>query len=69
MNEKFSLQQELLYSTQGAEANDVIEVKVDYLAIPLMVKYHLSEKFSVEAEPQASFLVNEKVEFKNVSQN
>jgi hypothetical protein len=67
LNEKFSLQPELLYSTQGSEANDLVEVKVDYLAIPLMVKYYLSENFSIDAGPQASFLLNDKAEFKDTS--
>lgn len=63
LNEKFSLQPELLYSRQGSEAENSIKIKVDYLAIPLMAKYYLSEKFSLEAGPQVSFLVNDKIEF------
>lgn len=63
LNEKFSLQPELLYSTKGTEVENLVKIKVDYLAIPLMVKYYLSEKFSIEAGPQASFLVNDKAEF------
>lgn len=65
LNEKFSLQPELLYSTQGSEANNLAIVKLDYLTIPLMVKYYLSESFSVEAGPQASFLIQDTAEFKD----
>ncbi|KGL61752.1 porin family protein [Polaribacter sp. Hel1_85] len=67
LNEKISLQPELLYSTQGSEVENLTKIKVDYLAIPLMVKYYVSEKFSIEIGPQASFLVNDKVEFNDSS--
>lgn len=67
LNEKFSLQPELLYSTQGSEVENLAKIKVDYLKIPLMIKYYLSENFSIEAGPQASFLVNDKIEFDDSS--
>ena len=67
LNEKFSLQPELLYSRQGSEAENTVKVKVDYLAIPLMTKYYLSDKLSLEAGPQMSFLVNDKAEFNDSS--
>ncbi|PKG42755.1 porin family protein [Psychroflexus sp. MES1-P1E] len=67
LNKKISLQPELLYSTQGSEVQNSLKIKVDYLTIPLMVKYYLSEKFSVEAGPQASFLLNDKAEFDDSS--
>ncbi|OUR97636.1 hypothetical protein A9Q86_15600 [Flavobacteriales bacterium 33_180_T64] len=67
INENFSLQPELLYSTQGSEAENLAKIKVDYLVIPLMAKYYLSEKFSIEVGPQASFLINDKAEFNDGS--
>lgn len=67
LSDKFSLQPELLYSRQGSEANDAVKVKVDYLAIPLMAKYCLSEKFSLEFGPQMSFLIDDKAEFNDSS--
>jgi len=67
LSEKFSLQPELLYSRQGSEAENVINIKVDYLAIPVMAKYYLSENFSLEVGPQASFLINDKAEFNDSS--
>ncbi|WP_044401908.1 porin family protein [Lacinutrix sp. Hel_I_90] len=63
LSDKFSLQPELLYSRQGSEANNFVKIKVDYLALPLMAKYYLSDKFSLEAGPQMSFLVNDKAVF------
>jgi hypothetical protein len=55
LSEKFSLQPELLYTRQGSEVENSVKIKLDYLAIPLMAKFYLSEKFSVEAGPQVSF--------------
>ncbi|WP_417859858.1 porin family protein [Winogradskyella sediminis] len=63
LSEKFSLQPELLYSTQGSEAQDVVKIKVDYLAIPILAKYYLAKDFSLEVGPQFSFLVNDKGEY------
>ena len=59
LNQKFSLQPEILYSRQGSEAKNTVKVKVDYLAIPLMTKYYLSKNISFEAGPQVSFLIND----------
>jgi opacity protein-like surface antigen len=67
INEKISLQPELLYSTQGSEIGNSVKIKVDYLALPLMVKYYLSEKVSLEAGPQISFLINDKADFNDSS--
>lgn len=67
ITEKISLQPELLYTRQGSDAENSIKIKVDYLAIPLMVKYYVSKKFSIEAGPQLSFLVNDKAKFNDSS--
>lgn len=67
ITQKISLQPELLYTRQGSEPQDSLKIKLDYLAIPLMVKYHVSKKFSLEAGPQLSFLVNDKAEFNDSS--
>lgn len=64
--DKFSLQPELLYSTQGATyKNAVSEFKneLGYLSIPVMAKFYLNNTFSVEVGPQASFLLSEKNDF------
>ncbi|WP_296311627.1 porin family protein [Winogradskyella sp. UBA3174] len=67
ISEKFSLQPELLYSRQGSEAKNLVKLKIDYLVIPLMAKYYLSKKFSLEAGPQISFLINDKFDFNDSS--
>lgn len=64
--ESFSIQPELLYSTQGATyKNAVTEFKneLGYLSIPVMAKFYLGKSFSIEAGPQASFLLSEKNDF------
>ena len=65
-SEKFAFQPELLYSKQGTENQEVdAKVKLDYLTMPIMVKYYLGDKFSLEAGPQMSFLLNDKAVFNN----
>ncbi|MDN3491826.1 porin family protein [Winogradskyella bathintestinalis] len=65
LGQRFSLQPELLYSRQGSEAQDVVKIKVDYLAIPIMAKYYIVDDFSIELGPQFSFLINDKGEYIN----
>ncbi|MBF6607249.1 MAG: PorT family protein [Flavobacterium sp.] len=58
-----SLQPELLYSSQGAKVDGMDDFNLDYVSIPVMVKYYiLSDKLSLEAGPQFSFLVDERDE-------
>jgi opacity protein-like surface antigen len=64
--EKFSIQPELLYSTQGASyksAGEEFKNKLGYLSIPVMAKFYLTKSFSLELGPQASFLLSEKNDF------
>ena len=61
--DRFAIQPELLYSTQGATyKNAVSEFKneLGYLSIPVMAKFYLTDSFSLEVGPQASFLLSEK---------
>lgn len=62
ISEEFSIQPEILYSTQGAEAKvDYAdyswEINIDYINIPVMAKYYVAEGFSVQAGPQFGFLI------------
>lgn len=60
INEKFSVQPELLYSSQGSKIKEEgIESKlnVDYINVPIMAKYYLMDGLSVQAGPQVGFLV------------
>lgn len=64
---KFFIQPELLYSTQGGKYEqssvDYLykqEIKSSYLNVPVMFKYYVMEKLSVEAGPQVGFLLTAK---------
>ncbi len=73
---KFSLVGELLVSTQGGVSEyqknyfnsfmgnyyekQTQTINVTYLNLPVLVKYHITEKFSVEAGPQIGYAVSAK---------
>lgn len=60
----FSVQPELLYSSQGAKSTEFDEdvVKFDYLNIPIMAKYYVTEEISIEAGPQVGILLSAKTD-------
>ncbi len=73
INDKFAVQGELLYSTQGfkTESTDSgigwsekeeSNTKLNYLAIPIMAKYYVTDKISLLAGPQISFLTGAEIE-------
>lgn len=72
LNDKFSIQPELLYSSQGAKEkvpqnmgynfSGEAKLKLDYINIPIMLKYYIIDNLSITAGPQIGFLV--KSEFK-----
>lgn len=62
----FSLQPELLYSTQGASYKNAIgefKNELGYISIPILAKIYLNKSISLEMGPQASFLLSKKDEF------
>jgi opacity protein-like surface antigen len=64
--DKFALQPELLYTTQGATYKTALgdfKDELGYIAIPVLAKIYLSKSFSLELGPQASFLLSEKNNF------
>lgn len=57
--ENLSIQPEIMYSSQGTKIEDE-EWKVDYISVPVLAKFYvLTDKLSLEAGPQFSFLINE----------
>ncbi|MFC2110538.1 porin family protein [Bacteroidota bacterium] len=59
LSDSFSLQPELMYSAEGVKAKTGgFENKLNYLRIPLMLKYYVSSGFSIDAGPQVGFLVS-----------
>lgn len=64
--DSFSIQPELLYSTQGASyENAATEFKneLGYLSLPVLAKIHLNKFISLDLGPQASFLLSERNNF------
>ena len=60
INKDFAVQPELLYSAQGAK-NDESTLALDYIYVPIMAKYFVSEEFSLEAGPQFGYLLSAKL--------
>lgn len=62
---KFAIQPEFLFSTQGTtiegyNGDSNTNVKVNYLNIPILAKYYITDAFSIEAGPQIGFLLSAK---------
>jgi hypothetical protein len=63
VSDKFSVQPELLYSGQGSSDNSVSgfsRYKLDYITLPILGKFGLTDKLSFEAGPQLGLLVSAK---------
>jgi len=67
ISDKFSVQPELLYSMQGAKlvisnasGPEKIEttLSMDYINLPIMAKFMVAKKISLQAGPQIGFLVS-----------
>ncbi len=70
LTDQFAIQPELLYSAQGAKTEEVQggitfkdKLKLDYINIPIMAKYYVTEGLALEAGPQIGFLVSANTEF------
>ena len=70
---KLIFQPELLYSAQGSKASEPVFIdlvvyradaifKFNYVNVPLMFKYEIVDKFSLEAGPYIGFLTSAKLE-------
>lgn len=67
---KFSMQPGVAYSRQGAETDEMylpefdsttkFKMVLDYINIPVLVKYYITDGFSVEAGPQLGILTSAK---------
>ena len=61
LSNHFGLQPEILYSGQGSNGNtnfENITIRLQYLTIPLLLKYAVSSRFFAEIGPQAGFLLS-----------
>jgi opacity protein-like surface antigen len=72
LTDKLTIQPEVLYSAQGSKSEGPLEVegnvydveatlKLNYINIPVMFKYQVADKFSLEAGPYVGFLASAKV--------
>lgn len=59
IDDKFSVQPELMYSAQGTKF-DGGKLNLDYINVPIMAKYYIVDAFSIEAGPQIGFLMSAK---------
>lgn len=58
----FSLQPEALFSSQGAasDVDGIDDFNLDYISVPVLAKFYLiTDRLSIEAGPQFSFLIND----------
>ena len=64
VSEMFSVQPELLYTSNGVkdESDDDEIVRLDYIALPILAKYYVVDALSIEAGPQLGFLLSAEVE-------
>ena len=60
-----SFQPELMYSRQGTFLKETFDgetykewTRFDYINLPLMFKFHIAEKLSVDVGPQLGFVIN-----------
>ncbi|KAB1068350.1 PorT family protein [Tamlana haliotis] len=60
-SEKFSFQPELLFSGAGFSIDEDVTA-LNYINLPLMGKYYITNRLSLEAGPQIGFLVSAKHE-------
>lgn len=70
VGDSFSIQPEVLYSTQGTDATRVVagqsyegEYQLDYVQVPLIAKIYLVDGLALEAGPSFNFLANEKYDY------
>lgn len=82
--DKFSLQPEVLYSTQGVKGIVPLlytpypgapnpepvfgENKLDYIKIPILAKIYLIKYFSLEIGPSFSFLIKDEFKYNSITQ-
>ena len=67
---KLTFQPELIYSAQGSKSEGIIDgynvdatLKFNYINVPMMFKYQVVNKFSLEAGPYVGFLTSAKLNF------
>ncbi len=62
LSDNFSIQPEVLYSTQGAESEDV-DFDINYVNIPVLAKLYVMRNFSLQGGPQFGYVVGDDTGF------
>ena len=70
LGDKLGFQIDALYSQQGAEVgntySDIVQdFNLDYISIPVVVKYYLSDNLNIHAGPQMGILLNDETSVLN----
>jgi hypothetical protein len=64
ISDKFSIQPELLYSAQGENGKSIdVTLQNDYINLPVMDKFYVSNNFTIEAGPQIGLLLSAKIKY------
>jgi hypothetical protein len=58
-SDHLGIQPEVLYSAQGAKSGDQ-KYKVNYVTVPVLVRYNINEMWSLHAGPQFGVLTSAK---------
>lgn len=59
ISNKLGVQPEILYSGQGAKSGDNV-LKFNYITVPVLVRFNISDRFSLHAGPQIGILASAK---------
>lgn len=62
LSDHVSLQPEVYYSGQGFDVDNA-QFKVDYIQVPLLLKFYIADGLNIQAGPQFGFKVNEEFDF------
>ncbi|MEW2922235.1 porin family protein [Flagellimonas marina] len=68
LSDHVSLQPEIYYSAQGFDITDEpdtpdAQFQVDYIQVPLLLKFYIADGLNIQAGPQFGFKVNEEIDF------
>ena len=59
-NDKFAIQPEILYSQQGAKL-EADEFNLNYVNVPVIIKYYLVQGLNIQVGPQFGFMVDDNI--------
>ncbi|KAA5827891.1 PorT family protein [Algibacter amylolyticus] len=65
INDFINLQPEIIYSRGGAEEENIVKFQLDYISIPVMFKFYVADRLSIDVGPQFGFLVGDKAKFED----